>query len=66
MMYMLFVSSILLNNSYGLPVLTMDPKYRNDVYGGNLINLPYLITHMAYLCSQRTPNVQIKYFMFGW
>jgi hypothetical protein len=22
--------------------------------------------HMAYLCSQRTPNIQIKYFMFHW
>jgi hypothetical protein len=28
--------------------------------------LSYLITHMAYLWSQRTPNVQIEYFMFDW
>jgi hypothetical protein len=27
-------------------------------------NLPYLKTLMAYLSSQWTPNVQIKYFMF--
>jgi hypothetical protein len=32
----------------------------------NLLHLPYLITLMAYLCSQRTPSVQIKYFMFDW
>jgi hypothetical protein len=30
------------------------------------IQLYYLITHMAYLCSQWTSNVQIKYFMFPW
>jgi hypothetical protein len=28
--------------------------------------LPYLKTHMAYLCSQRTTNVQMKYFMIDW
>jgi hypothetical protein len=31
-----------------------------------LIHLSYLITHMAYLWSQRTPNVQIKYLMIDW
>jgi hypothetical protein len=39
---------------------------RNDVYGVSLFHLAYLITLMAYLCSQRTPNVPIKYFMFDW
>jgi hypothetical protein len=32
----------------------------------SLFTLSYLITLMAYLCSKRTPNVQIKYFMFDW
>jgi hypothetical protein len=31
-----------------------------------LFNLRYLITHMAHLFSRRTPNVQIKYFVFRW
>jgi hypothetical protein len=31
-----------------------------------LIHFSYLITLMAYLSSQRTPNVQMKYFMFDW
>jgi hypothetical protein len=39
---------------------------RNDVNGVNLFNLCYLITLMTYLCSQRSPNVQIKYFMYDW
>jgi hypothetical protein len=39
---------------------------RNDVNGVSLFHLPYLITFMAYLCSQWTPNVQINYFMFDW
>jgi hypothetical protein len=39
---------------------------RNDVSGVSLFHLSYLITHMTYLWSQRTPNVQIKYFMFDW
>jgi hypothetical protein len=39
---------------------------RNDVIGVSFFHLSYLITLMAYLCSQRTPNVQIKYFMFDW
>jgi hypothetical protein len=34
--------------------------------GVTFFNLSYLITLMAYLCSQRSPNVQIKYFMFDW
>jgi hypothetical protein len=37
---------------------------RNDVNGVGLFHISYLITLMAYLCSQWTPNVQIKYFMF--
>jgi hypothetical protein len=39
---------------------------RKHVRGLCLFNLPYLITHMAYLCSQQTPKVQIKYFLFHW
>jgi hypothetical protein len=31
-----------------------------------LFRRSYLITPMAYLSSQWTPNVQIKYFMFDW
>jgi hypothetical protein len=31
-----------------------------------LFHLFYLITLMAYLCSQRTPKVEIMYFMFNW
>jgi hypothetical protein len=38
----------------------------NDVNGISLFHLSYPITLMAYLCLQRTPNVQIKYFMFDW
>jgi hypothetical protein len=41
-----------------------DAKTRNDVNGVSLLHLSYLITHMAYLCSQRNPNVQIKFSMF--
>jgi hypothetical protein len=41
-------------------------KARNDAYGVSLFHLHYLITLMAYLCSQWTQNVQIKYFMFDW
>jgi hypothetical protein len=51
----------------------IEPKKRfetwvtiNDVNGVSLYNPSYLITLMAYLCSQRTPNVQINYFMFDW
>jgi hypothetical protein len=32
----------------------------------SLFHLSYLITFMAYLCSQWTPNVQFKYFIFDW
>jgi uncharacterized membrane protein len=39
---------------------------RNDVNGVSLFNFSYLITLMGYLCSQWTPNVQIKYFIFDW
>jgi hypothetical protein len=38
----------------------------NDVNGVSLIHLSYLITLMDYLCSQWTPKVQIKCFMFDW
>jgi hypothetical protein len=38
----------------------------NEVNGVSLFHLSYLITLMAYLCSQRTPNVQIKYFIIDW
>jgi hypothetical protein len=41
-------------------------KTRNALNGVSLFNVSYLITHMGYLCSQRTRNVQIKYFMFDW
>jgi hypothetical protein len=39
---------------------------RNEVTGVRMFNLSYFITRTAYLCSQWTPNVQIKYFMFDW
>jgi hypothetical protein len=39
---------------------------RNDVSGIRLFHLSYLITLMAYLCSQCTPHDQNKYFMFDW
>jgi hypothetical protein len=38
----------------------------NDVNGVRLYHFSYLITLMAYLCSQWTPNVQIKCFKFDW
>jgi hypothetical protein len=37
-----------------------------DVLGVCLFNLSYLITNMAYLFSQPTPNVQIKQFVLHW
>jgi hypothetical protein len=37
---------------------------RNYLHGVSLFHLSYLITLKAYLWSQWTPNVQIKYFMF--
>jgi hypothetical protein len=43
-----------------------DVNKKNYVNGVSLFNLPYLITLMAYLCSQWTRNVQMKYFMFHW
>jgi hypothetical protein len=39
---------------------------RNDVNVVRFFHLLYLITLRAYLCSQRTPTVQINYFMFDW
>jgi hypothetical protein len=39
---------------------------RNAVNGVSLFHLSYLRTLKPYLCSQRTPNLQIKYFMCGW
>jgi hypothetical protein len=39
-------------------------KARKEVNGVCLFRLPYLITLMASLCSQRTPNVQVLYFIF--
>jgi hypothetical protein len=107
-----FDSPFLFNNTYGLPVLTMDTKCpnqvfydwlvlnracnrvslkimlflyvcstgcivelntrfetsitRNDVNDVSWYHLSHLVSLMAYLCSQWTPNVQIKYFMFDW
>jgi hypothetical protein len=37
---------------------------KNDVNGAWLFNFSYLMTIMTYLNSQRSPNIQIKYFMF--
>jgi hypothetical protein len=39
---------------------------RNYINGLSLFHLSYLITFMAYMCSQRTPNFQIYYSVFGW
>jgi hypothetical protein len=39
---------------------------RNDVNGVCLSHLSYLITLMACLCSQSTPNIQNKYITFNW
>jgi hypothetical protein len=39
---------------------------RNDVNGESMFHLSYLITIMAYQCSQTTPNFQTEYFMFDW
>jgi hypothetical protein len=38
----------------------------NDLNGIWLFQLSYLITLMAYLFTQRTPKVQIRYFIFEW
>jgi hypothetical protein len=34
---------------------------RYDVNGLRMFHISYLITLLAFLCSQRTPNVQMKY-----
>jgi phage anti-repressor protein len=39
---------------------------RNNLNGINLFHLSYLITLVAYQCSQWAPNVKIKYFLFDW
>jgi hypothetical protein len=39
---------------------------RNVGNGVSLFHLSCLIILMAYLCSQRTPKVKIKYYMFDW
>jgi hypothetical protein len=39
---------------------------RNDINGVSLFHLSYLLTLMAYLRLQWTPNIQIKYFMTDW
>jgi hypothetical protein len=41
-------------------------KKKNDLNGGSLIHIFYLISLMACLSSQQTPNVKIMYFMFDW
>jgi hypothetical protein len=43
-----------------------DVEKGNDLNGVNIVLLSYLITLMAYLCSQCSPYVQMKYFMFDW
>jgi hypothetical protein len=39
-------------------------RTRNGVNGVNLLHHSYLITLMAYLCTQSTPKFKFKYFMF--
>jgi hypothetical protein len=39
---------------------------RSDVNGVYWFHFPYLITLLAYLCSQMARLVQIRYFMFDW
>jgi hypothetical protein len=39
---------------------------RNVVNVVSLFHISYLLTLMDYLCSQITPNIQIKYLMFAW
>jgi hypothetical protein len=41
-------------------------RTRNVVNGVSMFHLSYLMTLMSFLCSQWTPNVQIKYFVFHW
>jgi hypothetical protein len=38
----------------------------NDLNGVGLFHLSYVISHIAYLFSQRTPHVKGEYFMFDW
>jgi hypothetical protein len=62
---------IFLNVSSTWSIVELNTRFeawitRNDVNGVCLFHLSYLITLMAYLCSQWTPNVQIKYFTFNW
>jgi hypothetical protein len=38
----------------------------HDVNGVRFFHFTYLITLVAYLCSQWTPNIQNKNFMFDW
>jgi hypothetical protein len=56
-----------------LTCIVVEPKTRLETWNArNVLNglywfhLSYLITVLAYLCSQWTPIVQIKYFMFDW
>jgi DNA-directed RNA polymerase subunit RPC12/RpoP len=39
---------------------------RSDVNGVYCFHFSYLITVLAYLCSQLAPLVQIRYFIFDW
>jgi hypothetical protein len=43
-----------------------DVEKKNDLNGINFFLLSYLITPVAYRCSQWAPYVQMKYFMFDW
>jgi hypothetical protein len=38
----------------------------NVVNGLGLVHPSYLLSLLPYMCPQRTPNVQIKYFIFDW
>jgi hypothetical protein len=62
---------IFLNVSSTWSIVELNTRFeawitRNDVNGVSFFHLSYLITPMAYLCSQWTPKVQIKYFTFDW
>jgi hypothetical protein len=39
-----------------------DELTRNYINGVRLFHLSLILTHMDYLCSQGTPDAQIKYF----
>jgi hypothetical protein len=43
-----------------------ETRIKYDVNGVSLFHFSHLITLTAYLCSQWSPNVQIKYFMYDW